>query len=162
MNTITLKGIVDEDFVNYKVPSMLLIFPKCSFKCDIENKQQLCQNSNLITEPDIIVNITTLCKRYLSNPITKAIISQGLEPFDSFNELCDFISCLRFEHHCNDPIIIYTGYNKAEIEMQVQALKLYPNIIIKYGRFKPDQEPHLDTTLGVKLASDNQYAERIS
>lgn len=162
MSTITLKGIIDEDFVNYRVPSMLLIFPKCSFKCDVENQQPLCQNSNLVTEPDINISIHKLCERYVSNPITKAIVCQGLEPFDSFNELCDFISCLRFQYNCYVPIVIYTGYNKEEIKMQIQALKFYPNIIIKYGRFKPNQKPHYDEVLGINLTSDNQYAERIS
>ena len=28
-----LKGIIDEDFVNYKVPCMVLEFPYCDFKC---------------------------------------------------------------------------------------------------------------------------------
>ena len=37
----------------------------------------------------------------------------------------------------------------------------FKNIIIKYGRYIPDQEPHYDEVLGVNLASDNQYAERL-
>jgi hypothetical protein len=41
-------------------------------------------------------------------------------------------------------------------------LSACPNIIIKYGRFIPNHQPHYDEILGVKLASDNQYAERIS
>ena len=36
MSEIILKGIIDEDFVNYRVPSMTLMFPKCSFKCEKE------------------------------------------------------------------------------------------------------------------------------
>ena len=35
-------------------------------------------------------------------------------------------------------------------------------IIIKYGRFIPNQQKHYDEILGVYLASDNQYAEKIS
>jgi hypothetical protein len=38
----------------------------------------------------------------------------------------------------------------------------FSNIIIKFGRFRPGQEPHYDEVLGVKLASDNQYAKRVS
>ena len=37
-----------------------------------------------------------------------------------------------------------------------------PNIIIKFGRFVPMQQPHFDPILGVNLASDNQYAKQIS
>ena len=37
----------------------------------------------------------------------------------------------------------------------------FTNIIIKFGRYIPNQKPHYDEVLGVNLASDNQYAERI-
>jgi len=40
-------------------------------------------------------------------------------------------------------------------------LKDFDNIIIKYGRFIPGQEKHYDEILGVYLASNNQYAERL-
>lgn len=33
---------------------------------------------------------------------------------------------------------------------------------LKFGRYIPNQTPHYDSILGVNLASDNQYAERIS
>ena len=55
-----------------------------------------------------------------------------------------------------------TGYYKEEIQDKIEWLKLYEPIIIKYGRFIPNQQPHYDETLGVMLASDNQYAERLS
>lgn len=160
--TITLKGIIDEDFVNYKVPSMTLMFPHCTFKCDNEYGQPLCQNSSLISEPDIIVDIIALCKRYIQNTITEAIVFQGLEPIDSFKELIGLIDFLRTKSKCNDPIIIYTGYNKQELLDKITKLKIYPNIIIKFGRYIPNQKPHYDEVLGVYLASENQYAEKIS
>ena len=49
-----------------------------------------------------------------------------------------------------------------EILNKVTVLKRFPNIIIKFGRYIPNQQPHYDEVLGVNLASDNQYAERIS
>ena len=57
---------------------------------------------------------------------------------------------------------IYTGYYKNEIQDQIDVLKLYPNIIVKFGRYIPNQSPHYDKILGVELASNNQYAEKIS
>ena len=45
-----VKGIIDEDFINYKKPSMVIEFPYCSFKCDKECGQPVCQNSSLINE----------------------------------------------------------------------------------------------------------------
>lgn len=59
-------------------------------------------------------------------------------------------------------MVIYTGYYPQEMENQIQALSSYKNIIIKFGRYIPNKEPVYDDVLGVKLASDNQFAERIS
>ena len=55
-----------------------------------------------------------------------------------------------------------SGYDKEEIENELLELKKFDNVVVKFGRFIPNQEPHYDAVLGVKLASDNQYAERIS
>jgi hypothetical protein len=41
-------------------------------------------------------------------------------------------------------------------------LQQIPNIIIKYGRYIPNQASHYDNVLGVYLASNNQFAEKIS
>ena len=153
-----IKGLIDTDFVNYKVPCMVIEFPYCNFKCDKECGQQVCQNSALATAPDIEISIDRIIERYINNPITQAICFQGLEPFDSI-EMFGLVQKLR--EVTNDDIVIYTGYMKNEIEDLVDTLRQYPNIIIKYGRYIPNQEPHLDNVLGVKLASNNQYAERL-
>lgn len=152
-----LRGLVDYDICNYKTPSMFLIFPNCTFKCDKECGKAICQNSNLAHEPVIQVEPTELIMRYLNNPLTHAVVCGGLEPLDSWKELSSFISL--FRGFSNDPIIIYTGYNKEEILNCVHLLQNFKNIIIKYGRFIPEM-PHIyDSVLGVELASNNQYAE---
>lgn len=133
--------------------------PRCDFKCDKECGGQVCQNSDLARQPDIKVDAIKVMKQYISNPITEAIIFQGLEPFYD-EDLLLWINLIRTYTH--DDIVIYTGFNKEEIESYLTALKKYDNIIIKYGRFIPNQESHYDPILGVKLASPNQYAERFS
>lgn len=85
---------------------------------------------------------------------------QGLEPFDSWNDLREFIQKLR--EYSNDDIVIYTGYNRDEVIEYIRELSVYPNIIVKFGRYIPNQEKHYDDVLEVYLASNNQYAERIS
>lgn len=170
-----IKGVIDEDFVNYSKPSMYIAFPSCTFKCDKLNKCQICQNSSLVHEPDIEVVKEELIVRYLSNPLTEAIILSGLEPFDSISDLMSFIACVRNDFHCNDDIVIYTGYTEDELstghfdsgptEILVDFYKFicsFPNIIIKFGRFMMNDEPHMDSVLGVKLASRNQYAKRFN
>jgi hypothetical protein len=120
----------------------------------------MCQNLALATAPDIEMSFDSIVSRYLKNPITKAIIMAGLEPFDSWDNLSRLIIELRL--NTTDDIVIYTGYKKEEINYAIDWLTLFPNIIVKFGRYVPNEEPHYDDVLGIKLASDNQYAERIS
>ena len=157
-----IKGIIDTDIVNYKKISMTIEFPYCSFKCDKECGRAVCQNSSLANEPNIEISHKRIIARYLSNPITEAIICQGLEPFDSIFSVLYLIKILRLNYNCHDDVVIYTGYNKEEIHKSIiEELKFLGHVIIKYGRYIPDQEPHYDEVLGVNLASDNQYAERL-
>lgn len=165
-----VKGIIDEDFINYKKPSMYIATPKCSFKCDKECGCAVCQNSELALARGHNIGIRALVKRYLTNPITKAIVISGLEPFDSPELLYELVLGFR-EVGCLDDIVIYTGYTEKELTLDDSGrqevatynwLRHYPNIYIKFGRFIPDQESHYDEVLGVKLASDNQYGKKVS
>lgn len=153
-----LKGIIDYDCVNYKEPVLTLQFPRCSFKCDKLNNAPVCQNSHLASEPNINIHMSYIWDLYKQNPLTKGFCCQGLEPLDSCDELLDFIAYIRCLS--NDPIIIYTGYNKDEVTKFIYNISHFGNIIIKWGRYKVGDAPHYDPILGVKLASDNQYAER--
>ena len=155
---MTLKGIIDEDFINYRVPSMTLMFPKCSFKCG----NDLCQNKDLNKIENTDMTSDKICERYVANPITESVVLQGLEPMDSFADVLDFITTLRKDYQCDDDVVIYSGYNKDEISNQIYLLRQFPNIVMKYGRYIPEHKPHYDEVLGVYLISDNQYAERIS
>lgn len=156
-----IKGIIDTDIVNYKKISMTIEFPHCSFKCDKDCGRAVCQNSPLVNEPNIDISYDDICKRYLNNPMTESIVFQGLEPIDSISDVINLIMWFRIKYNCLDDIVIYTGFNKNEIDWVIDKLKWIDNIIIKYGRYIPDQEPHYDEVLGVNLASDNQYAERL-
>lgn len=158
---MVIKGIIDEDFINYKKCCMTIEMPYCSFKCDKECGMQVCQNSALATANNVEVGINNLVERYINNDISKAVCFQGLEPMDSYNDLIMFISTLR--EQCDDDVVIYTGYKYDEIKENIDYIaKRYKNIIVKFGRFVPNQESHYDKTLGVTLASPNQYAEKIS
>ncbi len=155
-----IKAIKDEDFVNYKKPSMFVGFPYCTLKCEKECGMKICQNKEMLKSKGIDISVDSLIKRYTNNNISKAIVCGGLEPLDSFQDLCDLIS--KFRKITDDDIIIYTGYNKEEIIDKMQVLKQYKNIFIKYGRYIPNQKQKYDKILGVTLASCNQYAEKIS
>lgn len=152
-----LKGLVDYDICNYKTPSMFLIFPNCSFKCDRECGRPICQNSALAREPVIEIDAAAIVQRYIDNPLTHAVVCGGLEPFDSKDDLYEFITLLRA--HSNDTIVIYTGYTEEELAAEVSTLQKFESIIVKYGRFIPESPHIFDALLGVELASDNQYAK---
>ncbi len=158
-----LKFLVDEDFVNYRKPSMFIGFPRCSFKCGAEN----CQNFCLAKEPNIEIDTDDVIARFMKNPITEAVVLGGLEPFDSWPEVQYFI--MKFRYYSNADIVIYSGYNVEEIPQEIhEELELYGHdgpIIVKYGRYIPNTEGYYNPILGVKLASQNQtvkyYGDKI-
>lgn len=159
-----VRTIVDEDFVQYKEPCMYIATAFCNGKCCKEAGIPLsvCLNDAWRDTATIAMVDEGIIERYLSNSITTTICFAGLEPFEQFDQVYNFIEKLRKDYNCDDTVLIYTGYNKEEIAEQIEKLKDFDNIIIKFGRFVPDNPGKFDDVLGVRLASDNQYAERIS
>ena len=158
-----IKSLVAEDFVNYKVPSMFIISSVCSWKCCIEQGLDIsiCQNSDLAKQKVLDISNEMLYNMFISNPITEAIVIGGLEPFDQFDEVLDFVAYFR-ENNIDNYIVIYTGYYPNEVIPLINRLKNYKNIIIKFGRYIPNRPKRYDEVLGLELVSDNQFAEIIS
>lgn len=156
--------VVDERFDDYKKPAMFIGTISCGGKCCIEAgiPTSICQNDGWRSRAPIEVDNFELCKRYLDNKVSEAIVFGGLEPFEQFYEMEEFIHDFRVILGCGDDIVIYTGYYPEEIKEQLKILSAYKNIIVKFGRFVPNSTNRFDDILGVTLASENQYAERIS
>ena len=87
--------LIDEDFINYKKPSLFLALPFCTFKCEKECGIQCCQNSSLAKQPIIEISTEKLVQRYLENPISESVVMGGMEPLDSFDDVVEFISVFR-------------------------------------------------------------------
>jgi pyruvate-formate lyase-activating enzyme len=157
-----LKTIVDENFQDYKNPSMMLATCQCNWKClnELGLDKSICQNSSIFNLPSVEVSIDSIIDRYLTNQITHAIVIAGLEPMLQFDEVLEFIK--KFRQESEDDIVIYTGYYPDEAKEKIEILKRYPNIIIKFGRFIPDRSKIYDDILGIELVSDNQFALKIS
>ena len=151
-----LLGIIDTDHVNYKKLAMVLEFPRCTFKCNKGHKNPICQNFHLASCSANDYNIDDIIKMYEDNPVVEALVFQGLEPFDSFIDVLKLVKTFRKKF--DDDIVIYTGYTVNESLEYIKALQAYTNIIVKFGRYKPNHEPHFDEVLGVNLVSDNQFA----
>ena len=156
-----INSIVIEDFVNYKKASMFIGMGTCTWKCCKESNIPItvCQNHELINNTKD-VDVTSIIEAYKNNSITEALVIGGLEPFDTFSDLLTLVDA--FRQSCSDDIVIYTGYYPYEISNYLTYLCEYENIIIKFGRFIPDNNPHRDDVLGVDLISDNQYAVKLN
>lgn len=161
-----VKDINFLDLVNYKTPCVFIGTHTCSFKCDKECGRAVCQNSPLAALPTIDFDNKNILQTVADNPVVKAIVIGGLEPFDDFYDLMKFVQDSKAWQLKNVDLVIYTGYNESEID-RCKYRELYihghsfANIIIKFGRFIPDSEGRYDDLLGIRLASDNQYAKNI-
>ena len=157
-----ITSIKDEDFVNYKKPSMFIGTSTCNFKCctELNLPVSICQNYLLCSGGVKNIDNFILVNRYINNPLTHAIVIGGLEPLDQFDELVSLISS--FREKTNDDIVIYTGFYRNEVEDKISILSNFKNIIVKFGRFIPNKEKVFDSVLGVYLANEEQHAEKIS
>lgn len=156
-------ALLEEDFTNYKFPSMFIALGRCDWKCckEADIPISVCQNSELAKQKEIEVSVDEIFRRYIQNPITKAIVAGGLEPLSMAGEVLSLIKYFR-NNGCDDDFVIYTGYYSTEIPRFMTQLLMYKNIVVKQGRFIPNRPKRYDPILGVTLASDNQYAERIN
>ena len=107
--------------------------------------KELCQNSPLAKTTTKEIDVEKIVEEYMKNELTSAIVFGGLEWMDQFLELLECIEA--FRENTLDDIIIYTGYYKEEIPEHLMILKKFKNIIIKYGRYIPEQQPHFDKVL---------------
>ena len=158
-----IKAIVEEDFVNYKLPSMFISTCFCDYKCctELGLDTGVCQNAPLAQSDNIDIPDQTIYEYFVNNPITKAVVIGGMEPMIQINEVIDLINLFRSQGE-DCPFIIYTGYYPNEIPEPLERLKQYKNIIVKFGRYIPNSQSKYDEILGVNLASSNQYTEVIS
>lgn len=157
-----IKQLLDEDFVNYKKASMFIGTSICNWKCCTEQglNKSICQNSLLANSETVDISTDVIFRRYIENPISTAVVIGGLEPILQIDEVLELIHTFRV-NDCSDEFVIYTGYDYSEIPDEIEKLKKYDNIIMKFGRYIPGEERHFDDILGIYLASSNQYGERI-
>ena len=158
-----VKLVKQDDFVQYKKPCVVVCFPNCTWKCCTEAgiPTSVCQNQEMCGLKDIDITPEDVYNLYKESLFAESICCSGLEPMLRFDDVLSLLKYFR-EHDCNADFVVYTGYYRNEIEDKIEQLAKYKNVIVKFGRYIPNQEKHYDEVLGVWLASDNQYAERIS
>ena len=155
-NSIRLKDIV-EVFQDYKKPALLLCTCYCDWKCCAESgtDSSLCQNSRIAKQREVKTPFASILKK-VNASLTDAVIFGGLEPMMQIDEVVQCIEYLR-KNGVEKDIIIYTGYYIEELDSSILYRLKNANVILKCGRFIPNRPSKLDPTLGVVLASDNQY-----
>lgn len=156
------RGVMEENLQDYKKIGMFISSPSCSWKCLVEQNlpMSICQNNHLTNNNIVEYSNEELLDIYKNNLLTECIIIGGLEPIDNFEEIYNFIKV--FREKSNDDVVMYTGYYPEEIEDKIETLKAFPNIIVKFGRYKHETKSRFDEVLGVTLISDNQFAVKIS
>lgn len=157
-----VKGIIEEDFANYKSPAMFINTCFCDFKCCNEAGLDIgvCQNAPLAQAAIKQIADDVIYKHFVSNPITKAVVIGGMEPMMQIDEVAALISLFR-TNGCDSTFIVYTGYYPEEIDEEIKLLRQFGNIVMKFGRYIPDKPSRYDNVLGINLSSDNQFAKQI-
>lgn len=163
MSRIKLKGLMEENLHDYKKASLFLAFPSCDWKClkECGLDISICQNSELSKESTTEYELNYIWRLYKKNILTESFVLGGLEPLKSFDSVMLFVKFIREENECEHDIVIYTGYYPHECSLEIDKLSKYKNIIMKFGRFKPNSNQIFDEILGINLNSDNQFARKI-
>ena len=158
-----VKGIIEEDFTNFKLPSMFINTCFCDFKCCTESNLgiEVCQNAPLAQAPIKDIPDFVIYQHFSNNPITKAIVIGGMEPFLQIDEIESLIKLFRSNGNMST-FVIYTGYYPNEVRDEIIRLQRYKHIIVKFGRYISNKSARYDDLLGITLASENQYAKIIS
>ena len=133
----------------------------CDWKCLKEQDLPLstCQNSHTCSIETKEITTTELKAKFNENGLSECVIFAGLEPIKQFEEILFFINDFRKTNQ--DEIVLYTGYYPHEIKWHIEKLKVFSNIIIKFGRYQANSKPIQDKVLKIPLISENQFAVRI-
>ena len=153
---------IREVFGDYKKSSLLLSTISCDWKCEKEGLTPTgtCQNCGSVAMETIEVDNKEVVKMFNNNNMVDAIIFAGLEPMLQIDEVLEFVELFRKTN--SEEVIIFTGYNLEEVQESISKLVKFKNVIVKFGRYIANSKPRYDEVLGIELASENQYAVKIS
>lgn len=155
---------IREVFGDYKKTSLLLSVKTCDYKCCIEGNFNIniCHNYHLDSNEEKEISPQYIWNKVNSNPLIQGVIFAGKEPMLDiyFEDMLKVIKEIR--ENSNIDIVIFTGYYEKEIPNKIEELKKYKNIVVKFGRYIPNRNSIFSDVLGTTLASDNQYAVKIS
>lgn len=146
---IHYKGIEEERMQDAPFIGALLLAVDCHNNCPG------CFNQYLRNEPTLTAPAFVIMQAVKSNPFHQGIILGGLEWTEQPQEMIELIvSAKRYELE----VMLYTHYTKEEFLTMFPVLR-QSGIYVKFGEFKIGEESH--DSMGVTLASNNQYIEKL-
>lgn len=162
-----VKEIIAENFQDYKKISMFICANSCDGKCWREQglSPAICQNDKILCQKTISIPNEEIVEMFMSNHVSEAIIFGGLEPLLQIEDVVDIIRILRDAGDRSD-VVVYTGYKLEESPTQnfIQRIREsnLPHVLLKVGRYIPNDIGKFDEILGVRLASQNQFGYIVS
>lgn len=147
---------VTEVFQDYKKPALMVCTAHCDFKCCKDAGYDVCHNMKVAKQRGVFLPFARLLNMVNKSTLTDAVLFGGLEPFLQADELVQCIEYLR-AHGMTKDIVIYTGYDRSELDQKTLLRLSCSQVIVKFGRYVPNSSPVFDPILGIILASDNQY-----
>ncbi len=144
---ISYKGIEDERLGDAPFIGALLIAPTCTLQCP------MCFHNDLKRQEPFISTSNRLIERIKSNPFHEGIIFGGLEWSDTPEELTQMVLAAL---EADLKVMIYTGRSEEHFQQYLPDLLHLP-IWIKFGRYDVTLQSQTHYSMGIKLASTNQY-----
>ena len=146
---IAFKGIEEERLQDAPFVGALLLANDCHKCCPG------CFNQYLRNKPVIRMSAKMIIQAVLENPFHQGIILGGLEWTEQPLDMIELITeAKRYEMQ----VMLYTHYTKKMFLYNFPMLK-GSGIYVKFGEFKIGEESHV--SMGVSLASNNQYIEKL-
>lgn len=89
---------------------------------------------------------------------SEGIILGGFEWTEQYQDLLDLLHCATEK---NLRMMLYTHYDECEMRRKFPELYTFHGLYIKYGEYRRDLHEDGYTSMGIPLASTNQYIKEV-
>jgi organic radical activating enzyme len=144
---IKYKGIIHERVEDAPFVGALIIADRCSRNC------KNCFNESLKSKTSIENTAYEIIKEVKSNPFNNGIILSGLEWTEQKDDLIELVSLAK---RSRLQVMIHTGLTE-ESFFRILDRNIFENCYIKFGEYEEHLSSNIHESMGVRLASSNQY-----
>jgi organic radical activating enzyme len=146
---VSYKGIIHERAEDAPFMGALIIGVSCRNNC------RNCFNQHLKDKPTYIKFADEIIEEVQQNQFNDGIILAGLEWSEQPDDTIALISCAT---EVGLKVILYTGLTEYELYRRIPR-KFLVGSYVKFGAYDETKAADNYKSLGVKLASTNQYVE---